>query len=217
MSATQAAELFARYDANGDGDMSFYEFINYFMPHDYPKKPWNVQRGEQQVRVATASSHRLFLPYEKKLPRALSSDHWPLDRYEKVIQDKLLGRCRRPEDQFREIYKIFGCPKVGITAGLFQRVLQKKLGMAISADNARRLFARYDCRGDGSLTLQDFCQHLFPKDYQNSKIWSIKRSKDCQDEAQAHSLGLSTVAMARIIDRETPSRKTTKAKTTRLR
>ena len=53
-------------------------------------------------------------------------------------------------------FQLFGRPKDGITAEVLQRQLHQVFGVALSMEDARRLFARYDRNGSGALSITEF-------------------------------------------------------------
>ena len=129
------------------------------MPKDHPEKSWNVARGEAISMKFVADRAESFLPIESSLPRSLARcSLWTLDHLEQTVREKLLGRCRRPEDQYREIYNVFGRPKPYLTLRNFSQTIRSKLGVIVTAAEAQKLFNRYDANGDGCLDFQEFCQ-----------------------------------------------------------
>ena len=185
-------------NADGSGHVGFTEFISGFLPQDYPTKPWFTRRGEENARTAARQRVELHLPFEKDVPRSIKKHRWSINKLEKIIQDKLLGRCRRPEDQYKRYYKLFGCPQNGIAWPLFHQTVVKTLGVAFSEEESKALFGRYDRNKDGSLDFKEFICNVFPPDYDNKRLWYQQRSKQNQDEANARRLGVSTKGFRRV-------------------
>ena len=103
-----------------------------------------------------------------------------------MIRDKMVAHCKRPEDQYRTGFQIFGRPKHGISVAVFKKTL-RKLGISITNDEALKLMAKFDVDGSGKLDFDEFSLGVMPLDYP-SEQWTAKRSKQMQRELKAKKL-----------------------------
>lgn len=151
--------LFSRYDSDGNGRLDFYEFINNLMPKDYPTKPWNIVRSEQDgVKLAlrrTTRNKKGGMYDQKKYPRSLQSHTYSIQKIEKALFEKLTGQARTGMDEYRTAYAKFGRPFNGVTPKILLKVLHK-LGIPATTEDCNKLFdTRYEPNGSRIIMFQD--------------------------------------------------------------
>lgn len=189
--------VFDRYDSDGSGLLNFSEFVSSIMPRDYKRKTWNAKRCEQ-IQHERASVSRVR-PDEPNFPRSMNSFRWRPEEIERMIRQKLRGHCKRPEDQFRVSYQMFGRPKHGITGPIFERVL-RRLGISLTPEEIECMMHRYDKDGSGKLDFSELCRGLMPRDYPE-KSWTVKRGELIAKENKAQKLGVPCAVIDEHQDR----------------
>ena len=92
---------------------------------------------------------------------------WTTEEVEKLIQNKMISRCSRREDQCRQAIMAFGgSAKGGINWKEFRNAIIKKLLVPVSVEQARALWDKYDKNGDGRISFHTLMTKLMPLDYE---------------------------------------------------
>ena len=175
-------EIFSLFDPDHSGVVSFNEFIDTLIPKAYSRKQW-VETRSEQIR---SHSKDYIMPDAPNFPKSMNNFRWSLEDIENMIRDKMVAHCKRPEDQYRTGFQIFGRPKHGISVAVFKKTL-RKLGISITNDEALKLMAKFDVDGSGKLDFDEFSLGVMPLDYP-SEQWTAKRSKQMQRELKAKKL-----------------------------
>eukprot|EP00942_MAST-04A_sp_MAST-4A-sp1_P010557 g10557.t1 len=152
-------KLFQRYDSDGNGRLDFYEFINNLMPKDYPTKPWNIVRSEQDGHKLTlrrtTRNQKGGMYDQRKYPKSLRSHRLTIQQIEKALFEKLTNQARTGMDEYRTAYGIFGRPINGVTPRILLKVLHR-LGIPATDQDCNKLFdTRYEPRGSRIIMFQD--------------------------------------------------------------
>ena len=178
-------DLFAKFDVDGSGFLDFEELVDHCMPKDYTRKTWVIKRDEQLRRDRTGADHYVA-PDEPNFPASTKNFRWSVEEMERILRQKLIARCKRPEEQFQTAFLLFGRPKFGITEKVFTRVL-RKIGMSLTPQEAKQLMDKYDDDGSGQLDFVEFTNGVMGKDY-SKKSWNQKRGEAIQKEITAKRL-----------------------------
>ena len=182
LSDEEFEEIFSLFDPDNSGVVSFNEFIDTLIPKAYPRKQW-VETRSEEIR---SHSKDYIMPDAPNFPKSMRNFRWSLQDIENMIRDKMVAHCKRPEDQYRTGFQIFGRPKHGISVAVFKKTL-RKLGISITNDEALKLMAKFDVDGSGKLDFDEFSLGVMPLDYP-SEQWTAKRSKEMQRELKAKQL-----------------------------
>lgn len=102
------------------------------------------------------------MPVLLDYPVALKNNRMSIFQIERIIQEKIIQRTKRANDQYREAYALFGSPANGISRSDFKRHLQK-LGLVVSDQEVAALFDRYDSDGSGHISFQELVNWVMPK------------------------------------------------------
>lgn len=102
------------------------------------------------------------MPVLLDYPVALKNNRMTIFQIERIIQEKIIQRTKRANDQYREAYALFGSPANGISRSDFKRHLQK-LGLVVSDQEVAALFDRYDSDGSGHISFQELVNWVMPK------------------------------------------------------
>ena len=184
LTTAEADEIFSRFDVDGSGFLDFEELVKHCMPADYTSKTWQAKRCEAIAEGLTFK----VAPDAPNFPRAHEKFRPTVEQHEDQLRRALKARCRRPQDQFRVAYLIFGKPKHGITLPVFVRVL-RKLGMHLTTEEATLLMGRYDADGSGQLDFVEFSRGLMGADY-TEKTWVAKRGEAIHIKKVAEQLNV---------------------------
>ena len=179
-------DLFAKFDVDGSGFLDFEELVDHCMPKDYTRKTWVTKRDEQQTRDRHGVGKQNVAPDEPNFPASMQNFRWSVEEMERMLREKLIARCKRPEEQFQTAFLLFGRPKFGITLKVFIRVL-RKIGMSLTEPEATLLLNKYDVDGSGQLDFVEFTNGVMGVDY-SRKLWNEKRGEAIQKEAAAKRL-----------------------------
>jgi Ca2+-binding EF-hand superfamily protein len=182
LSEEEFEEIFAIFDPDGSGIVTFQEFINALIPRGFSEKTWTEKRAAE----IHEHSRNYIHPDAPNFPASMKNFRWSLSEIESMIREKMMNHCKRPEDQFRAGFQLFGRPKHGIGPEVLLKTL-RKLGISLTRDEAINLMVKHDTDGSGKLDFEEFAQSLMPKDYSRDP-WSYKRSKQFQQELRARQL-----------------------------
>jgi Ca2+-binding EF-hand superfamily protein len=182
LSEPELEEVFRYFDPDGSGVVTFNEFINALIPKNFTRKTWAELRSEDMNK----HRHDYIMPDEPNFPKSMDKFRWKLEDIEAMIREKMIAHCRRPEDQFRAGFQLFGRPKHGISPHVMRKTLGK-LGISITPDEAVQLMVKFDTDGSGRLDFDEFARELMPADY-TVDPWSFTQSKKNQQELRAKQL-----------------------------
>eukprot|EP00943_MAST-04B_sp_MAST-4B-sp1_P003887 g3887.t1 len=185
LSEEEFEKMFCWFDADASGIVSFNEFIKLLIPQAYTRKQWVEKRSEQMH----SHSKDYTKPDAPNFPKSMKKFRWNLEDIQNMIRDKMVAHCKRPEDQYRTGFQIFGRPKHGVSVSVLKKTLNK-LGISITQDEALQLMAKFDIDGSGKLDFDEFSKAVMPSDY-TSEQWSSTRSKRMQRELKAKQLRVS--------------------------
>ena len=127
-------------------------------------------------------------PDEPNFPKSTEKFRWSPLEIENMLRSKLIGLCKRPEEQFQTAYLLFGRPKFGITLTVFLRVC-RKLGMSLTPEEGKMMMSRYDDDGSGDLDFVEFCNGIMGVDYPR-KTWNQKRGEQMQNDTIAKRMNV---------------------------
>lgn len=170
--------LFASYDKEGSGKMTLQLFLKRVLPTDYTRKTWAEIRDEEITREEEARE-QYFAPHLEELPQSIKGRRWPLSKLEAKLQRKIEERTKRPSDQYRLAYALFGSPGAGITPEEFKKHVQA-LGIVITDDELAQLMKKYDDDGNGVIDFAELIQNIMPKDY-TGKQWYETRDEEIDE------------------------------------
>ena len=185
LSEEEFEKIFCWFDVDASGIVTFNEFINLLIPKAYTRKQWVEKRSEQMQ----SHSKKHVMPDAPNFPSSMKNFRWKLEDIQNMIRDKMVAHCKRPEDQYRTGFQLFGRPKHGVSVSVLKKTLNK-LGISITHEEALRLMAKFDIDGSGKLDFDEFSKAVMPADYP-SEQWSSLRSKRMQRELKAKQLRVS--------------------------
>lgn len=183
----EAAELFRRYDRDGSGRVTMKEFLVQMMPPDYTPgvTQWAVKRqDEDRARELARKAAGPEKPYLDDLPAALRAHRksmWTTEKLLAALRDRLMGRVRRPEDQYRLAYRLFSNPRNGVKPRDFQAKLQS-LGFVVTDEDLRGLMKVIDADGSGTIDFNEMVKAVMGEDYAGER-WYETRDKQIREEA----------------------------------
>ena len=91
---------------------------------------------------------------------------WTPKEVERLIQNKMVSRCSRREDQCRQAIIAFGgSAKGGISWKEFRNAVIKKLLIPVSVEQVKSLWEKYDKNGAGRISFHTLMANLMPLDY----------------------------------------------------
>lgn len=175
-------DTFDHLDADGGGFIDFEEMVQECFAPDYSRKTWNAKRCEQ----IASKKHTHVAPDEPNFPASIAAFRPSTEQHELWLRRALMARARRPQDQVRVAFHMFGRPKHGITLPIFMRVL-RRLGMSLTRQEGIDLMARYDNDGSGKLDFNEFARGLMGLDY-SEKMWNEKRGEAIENATLARKL-----------------------------
>lgn len=136
----------------------------------------------------TGAGKHYVKPDEPNFPKSTEKFRWSPLEIENMLRSKLIGLCKRPEEQFQTAYLLFGRPKFGITLSVFLRVC-RKLGMSLTPEEGKMMMSRYDDDGSGDLDFVEFCNGIMGVDYPR-KTWNQKRGEQIQNDTIAKRMNV---------------------------
>ena len=84
-----------------------------------------ARRCEKIAEESSGNGKNYYVrPDEPNFPTSKREFRWSPSEIEQMLRAKLVGLCRRPEEQFQTAYLLFGRPKLGITLSVFLRVCE---------------------------------------------------------------------------------------------
>jgi len=199
LSRKDSKELFDRYDADGSGDVDFYEFVRHlFGRSDFTAPLWNVLRDREmeveekarraQVRAmgtgnadAIASDTARAAVDAIAFPAALAGvrARWTAADLEAKVRTLLLARTAGNASQQKAMYKLFGVHAAnGVSAGLLRDRL-REFGLDLRAAEVGALYERWLGPDHGrqgaarAISFHDFCGKVLPADYTEAP-WNVK-------------------------------------------
>jgi Ca2+-binding EF-hand superfamily protein len=98
-----------------------------------------------------------------------------IESLKELLKEKIMNRTRSDEDRMRKVYRIFNEDgDGGIGPYEFHDGLRYSLGLQASKAVSDKLFRTIDTGGDGTLSIHELCQYLFPpKDDYTRKPWNV--------------------------------------------
>ena len=182
LTPSEIKNTFDHLDADGGGFIDFEEMVQQCFAPDYSRKTWISKRCEQ------ISSHKrhYVAPDSPNFPASFAAFRPSTDQQEVWLRRALIARAKRPQDQMRAAFHMFGRPKHGITLPIFLRVL-RRLGMSLTVKEAADLMGRYDQDGSGKLDFNEFACGLLGLDYLE-KTWNEKRGEEIENASLAKKL-----------------------------
>lgn len=172
--------VFDDIDEDGSGALDFRELVSALMPPEYTRKPWTHARVDEifdaAQREASEVQERTLSEWPKTLPRS----RYRLAEVEQLLYTKLFERTRRPADQYRQAYKLFGAPHAGITLEDMKRTI-KALGLVLDHEEVLQLFQAYDENSNGKIEFRELMARLAPKDFVDVP-WNIARDLEARAE-----------------------------------
>ena len=196
LTESQAKELFRRVDADHSGGISLQEFVNAIMPSDVSKMPWY-----QEKRITEQKLHRKNMISRGKVTSDMfrlnstgnqNRPSRPVKTLCNIIYQRIVALSRRPNDQIRQIRKIFALSSDNLSASelpsaakakhLSMPMLRRQLAkieVLLSDNEAKDLFNYVDADNSGSVDLQEFLVAVMPKDFSKESFWD-KREEEYQ-------------------------------------
>ena len=175
-------DLFSKFDVDHSGFLDFEELVDHCMPKDYTRKTWVTKRD---LEIYNSTSTRVQ-PDAPNFPASTAKFRWSPEQIERMIRQKLIARCKRPEEQFQTAFLLFGRPKHGITSRLFKNVCQK-LGISLTMKEVEHLMDKWDDDHSGKLDFVEFCNGIMGPDY-TKKTWNQVRGEKIAKELAAKRL-----------------------------
>jgi Ca2+-binding EF-hand superfamily protein len=187
LSAQELDNVFGKFDTDGSGMITFAELVGHVMGKDYTEKTWTMKRDEaiDVEDAAKASAQHTIPDWAKEKTPALSgvTSSWDMDKLREAVQTKIVERTKRPSDQYRAAYAMFGYPAKGITKRKLKQHLLA-LGMSISTEDVAKFFSLMDTKGAGLITFDQLMQGLMDADYQSPQ-WNELRDVELEKERVA--------------------------------
>jgi len=194
--------LMDRYDSNKSGLIDVDELFANIMPKDYPTKPWNLVRADEQY---TELKRREVEPVDaapKHLPRSMRAAEWRLDvpMIERAVEAKLMGQARKATDQKRHTYRTFFNNKLEISYPDFKEKL-RMLGYVLSERQMEDMYEKYDPNAKGYIDFSDFVNNVTTSSYPDVP-WYIRRAEQQRqvEHAKKHGLPVYRTKGANAID-----------------
>lgn len=184
LTPSEINDLFDKFDVDNSGFLDFEELVHQCMPKDYTKKTWIQKRGDAIYKKRI--SHTYVRPDAPNFPVSTKNFRWTPNEIEKMLRQKLIARCKRPEEQFQTAFLLFGKPKFGITSTILQDVC-RKLGMSLTTKECKLLMNKWDFDHSGKLDFVEFCNSIMGPDY-TRKTWNHLRSEKNARESLAKRL-----------------------------
>jgi len=182
LNPSEINELFTKFDVDNSGFLDFDELVDHCMPKDYSGKSWVSKRND-----AISAARKIYVrPDAPNFPESTKDFRWTPDEIERILRQKLIARCKRPEEQFQTAFLLFGRPKHGITAVTMKNVCQK-LGLSVTIDECKRMMVKWDDDHSGKLDFVEFCNGIMGPDY-TKKTWNQLRGERMAKETTAKRL-----------------------------
>eukprot|EP00949_MAST-11_sp_MAST-11-sp1_P001115 g1115.t1 len=170
--------IFQKFDVDGSGVLDFQV--------DYERPTWTTLR---QREIALQKQKKMIHPDAPYFPKSMEKHRWTTDQIEALVREKLMAHCKRPEDQFRKSFQMFGRPKHGITPSTLSKVLRRH-GICLKHEELMDFFSRYDVDGSGGLDFGEFSSGVMEKDYPR-KPWTMIRGETMEKASKARRWNVS--------------------------
>ena len=194
--------LMDRYDSNKSGLIDVEELFANIMPKDYPTKPWNLVRADEQYGELKRREVEPVDAAPKHLPRSMRAREWRLDvpMIERAVEDKLMGQARKATDQKRHTYRTFFNNKLEISYPDFKEKL-RMLGYVLSNAQVEDMYEKYDPNAKGYIDFSDFVNNVTTSSYPEVP-WHIRRAEQQRqvEHAKKHGLPVYRTKGANAID-----------------
>jgi hypothetical protein len=155
------------------------------MPKDYDNRyeQWSVKRQREQAEEAKREAARIEERRLREYPKHHKLAKPSVTQLTTMLAERLVGRTRRPEDQYREAYRIFGCPRGGVTK---ERLAEKmaSLGIVASPRQVDEMFARIDLNKNGRVEFRELCAMIMPTDF-TRPLWNDVADRERRELEQA--------------------------------
>lgn len=186
LTEAEARELFNQFDPEGKGTLSLAEVIERLLPPDYTAPSWNILRDMEATKKQEAEAKSQFMPYQATVPSSLKKAEWHLDDFVRELQRKIVERTKRPQDQYREAYVVFGKPEHGLTKDEFREMIFR-LGMVVTDDQMDLIMDHFDTDKNGVLSFAELVRKVLPPDY-TGRQWTEIRDDELMKESHAREL-----------------------------
>lgn len=110
LTKAEIRQLFAKYDINQSGSITFQEFIAAVMPQEYTVTQWTEKSvakqdaHEREMKMETQPSEQL---------KVVRPTGWSIDRMTQILRDKIRAHTANSNVEIQDAYKLFGRPKEG--------------------------------------------------------------------------------------------------------
>jgi Ca2+-binding EF-hand superfamily protein len=199
LSNREITELYKRYDPDGDGTITFQEFMSAVMPQDYSKQSNSTisnttNNNNTTLRPLTASSSTNVAASYGQVAQAvlnmtephalkyLGRKRWSIEFMQELLREKIRSRTSNSNVEIQDAYKLFGRPQKGITLEIFREKLWE-FGMEITSEEAKELFDHYDLNGSRTITFGELIEGVIPRDY-SRKTWNVARTEEIIQQQQ---------------------------------
>lgn len=176
LSDDEAAELFyTYYDIERSGSVSLATFLKRALPPDFSGEQWNHRRDKECIQAAEAHLSADPVP---QWPKSLEHNRLSVEDYVALIRQKILERTKRPSDQYREAFRLFGSPHDGIPRHTFRKLLRQKLGISIDEPMSELVFNAIDDNDSGHIDFNELVSHVMGKDITEMQFYERRARED---------------------------------------
>lgn len=178
----QLKDVFDIIDEDGSGAIDFPEMMRNIMGQDYTEPTWTEKRGEETAKGIIDTENKWEEPILKEWPKALARHRMTVHEIEDLVQHKLFERVKRPSDQYRLAYALFGSPEGGISLDELKFRL-RGFGLVLSDAEVENMFHAYDLNKNGKLEFSELVKHVMTPDYPH-ELWNVRRDVEDREKEE---------------------------------
>jgi Ca2+-binding EF-hand superfamily protein len=165
-------QLFDRYDKNGKGNISYYEFIKHLLPDDFVSIDDMKGLGGLPGQSKFDRSKAVLQKAAKRAEQNSRMSHLGLGSHsdiEAMLRDKINGKTKAGGSMLFRTFRKFDVNKDGVIDFPEFKNIMTKWNLNLDDKTLKQLFKRYDKEGNNHIKYYEFLRHLLPSDFPDEK------------------------------------------------